>query len=141
MEKKDIKLNKKINNIKNSLIKGNFSINKLYSLKNDIYKYKIKNSNKKKQSILNDIDDYIDYKINKIQHEKTKILTIVSTIFLPLSFIVGFFGMNFKSMGAPSLAKGIFTINHSEKFILILSSISISLIIIFFYYLEYVKEY
>ena len=141
MEKKDSILDKKINNIKNSLIKGNFSINKLYSLKNDIYKYKIKNSNKKKQTILNDIDDYIDYKINKIQHEKTKILTIVSTIFLPLSFIVGFFGMNFKSMGAPSLTKGIFTINHSEKFILILSSISISLIIIFFYYLEYVKEY
>jgi|SaaInlStandDraft_1057018.scaffolds.fasta_scaffold15331_4 Mg2+ and Co2+ transporter CorA len=141
MEKKDSTIDKKINNIKNSLTNGNFSINKLYSLKNNIFKYKITTNNKKQQLLLNNIDDYIDYKINKIQHEKTKILTIVSTIFLPLSFIVGFFGMNFKSMGVPSLTKGIFTINHSEKFILIISIISSLFILFFFYCLEYVKEY
>ena len=29
------------------------------------------------------------------QNEATKKLTLVATIFLPLSFVVGFFGMNF----------------------------------------------
>ena len=32
------------------------------------------------------------------QNEATKNLTVVATIFLPLSFIVGFFGMNFSWM-------------------------------------------
>jgi Mg2+ and Co2+ transporter CorA len=41
----------------------------------------------------------------------------MGTIFLPLGFIVGYFGMNFKSMGSPSLNSGVFSIKHVEKFI------------------------
>jgi len=36
--------------------------------------------------------------INLRQNETMKVLTLVATIFLPLSFIAGFFGMNFKWM-------------------------------------------
>jgi magnesium transporter len=34
----------------------------------------------------------IDYRLNEIM----KVLTIISTIFIPLTFIVGVYGMNFK---------------------------------------------
>lgn len=132
----------KENILKQDLLYNKHSLSKLYSYKDDIYKLKIKNNfNQKNIRLLDDIDNHIDYKINKIQHQKTKILTIVSTIFLPLGFIVGFFGMNFKSMGVPSLKHGIFTIKHSEKFIFILSILSFLCILSFFYYIEYKKKY
>lgn len=41
------------------------------------------------------------------------ILTYVATIFLPLSFIVGFFGMNFRSM-----TNSIFKIRYGQVFVL-----------------------
>ena len=57
--------------------------------------------------------------INVLDDFQGHLLTLVATIFLPLSFITGFFGMNFKSMGVPSLKNGIFTIKDaSEKIIL-----------------------
>ena len=40
---------------------------------------------------------------------------MIGTIFIPLSFIVGFFGMNFESMGVPSIKKGIFTIKYAQS--------------------------
>jgi len=40
---------------------------------------------------------------------------MIGTIFIPLSFIVGFFGMNFESMGVPSIKKGIFTIKYAQR--------------------------
>ena len=128
--------------LKKNLLDNKHSLSQLYSYKDDIYKLKIKNnSNQKNIRLLDDMDNHIDYKINKIQHEKTKILTVISTIFLPLGFIVGFFGMNFKSMGVPSLKYGIFTIIHSEKFIFGLSLLSIFSVLSFFYYIEYKKKY
>jgi Mg2+ and Co2+ transporter CorA len=66
-----------------------------------LYKYQMKNykddSNKDNQKI----DFYIKY-MNFV-HDRLKgfeshLLTLIATIFLPLSFLVGFFGMNFKSM-------------------------------------------
>ena len=59
---------------------------------------------------------------------------MIGTIFIPLSFIVGFFGMNFESMGSPSLKKGIFTIKHAQHKLAI-----IFFIIIFFTIMLYIK--
>jgi Mg2+ and Co2+ transporter CorA len=131
-----------VNILDTNLLNNDYSLHQLYSFKDKVYKYKMENNvNESKKTLINNIDKHLDFKINKIQHEKTKILTIISTIFLPLGFIVGFFGMNFKSMGVPSLKNGIFTIHHSEKFVFILSLICIIIVLIFFHYIEYHKKY
>jgi len=85
---------------------------------------------------LNNFQDYVQHDINQITYINTGLLSLVSTIFLPLSFIVGFFGMNFKSMGSPTLKKGILNINHAEKFIFAISGIAIITIIAAFYFSE-----
>ena len=46
------------------------------------------------------------------------VLTFVATVFLPLSFIVGFFGMNFRSM-----TNSIFKIRYGQIFVLSISTI------------------
>jgi len=43
------------------------------------------------------LDLYMSTMSNKL-NEIMKVLTIISTIFIPLTFIVGLYGMNFKHM-------------------------------------------
>ncbi len=43
------------------------------------------------------IDIYLS-SVNNKMNEVIKVLTIISTIFIPLSFLVGFYGMNFQNM-------------------------------------------
>ena len=81
---------------------------------------KYKNDPKKQK----ELTEYITYYIKYLEHQSrylnffsNNILTLVATIFLPLTFITGFFGMNFKSMGVPSLKKGIFNIKHADAWI------------------------
>lgn len=46
------------------------------------------------------------------------LIAIINLIFLPLTVIVGWFGMNFESMGAPTLRnKGIFGIKYGQTFV------------------------
>ena len=83
---------------------------------NDLYQFQLDDYKNNKH----DNDKKIEFYIKYVQHQgsilkgfESHLLTLIATIFLPLSFIVGFFGMNFKSMGAPSLSKGIFNIKHA----------------------------
>jgi magnesium transporter len=43
------------------------------------------------------LDTYLSSLSNRL-NEVMKVLTIISTIFIPLTFIVGLYGMNFKYM-------------------------------------------
>ena len=106
----------------------------------DLYQYqleKFEKYNNKTQHISNEkIDFYIKYMEHKqtvLKGFESHLLSLIATIFLPLSFIVGFFGMNFKSMGVPSLTKGIFTIKHAAKHLIGISFITSCLVIWFFY--------
>ena len=84
------------------------------------------------------IQDYLQYKYNKHEEFKSRILTLIATIFLPLGVIVGFFGMNFKSMGAPALKnKGVFNIKHADKFVFWMAIFSIIVISLIFVELTY----
>ena len=65
---------------------------------------------------------------NKRQTKAIDSLTIVNTIFLPLTLIVGYFGMNFKSMGCPTIKTGILTMEYGQIFVIGLC-ISITLLI------------
>jgi Mg2+ and Co2+ transporter CorA len=95
--------------------------------------------NEKKYKILSHLQEFIEYQEKKLNTFKNSLLSLISTIFLPLGFVVGFFGMNFKSMGNPGISKGILSINHSERFIFFLAVITIISVMLIFNYLFNVK--
>ena len=119
-----------INNKKSwNLHNAKRTLDYLYELKKDFYL----NKNEDKIKKIDFYIDYLNHQISVLNNFQSHLLTLVATIFLPLSFITGFFGMNFKSMGVPSLKHGIFNIKNADKKILYLSLILIILIIYLFY--------
>ena len=52
------------------------------------------------------LDAYLSVTSNRL-NQVMKVLTIISTIFLPLSFIIGFFGMNFRVIPLAEMELGI----------------------------------
>jgi len=81
-------------------------------------------NDQEKYTILSHIQEYLKYKIDINNHKNLNIISLINTLFLPLGIIVGFFGMNFKSMGSPTNDHGIFT-HDPLNIILICSFISI----------------
>ena len=105
---------------------------------NDVYRLKIKfRHNDKELKSLDIILDIIKHKLERIRDIRESIVTVITTIFLPLGFLVGFFGMNFKSMGCPSLESGIYSIKNAELFVVIILGLSAILTILVLYYLKY----
>lgn len=70
------------------------------------------------------LDMYLSSVSNRM-NDIMKVLTIISTIFIPLSFLVGFYGMNFRDM--PELA------NPFAYPILIMIMASIALVMLYFF--------
>ena len=98
--------------------------------KNKIIENKIKNINKNIKLLI----EFHNLNINIQKHKSINNISLISTIFLPLGLITGYFGMNFYHMGNPTLKKGILSINHANKFVLILFFISITLTLRLFHY-------
>lgn len=118
----------KINNKKNWNIKDSKAmLDILYEIEKNEYK----NKKKLSQDEINKIDfykSYIQHQIDFIKHLQNHILTLIATVFIPLSFITGFFGMNFKSMGVPSLNnKGVLNLKDGHHKVTILSIILVIL--------------
>ena len=71
----------------------------IYYLKKEMLEYKAKNSDSKSIDTLISLVDALDTAYDKDQAEKMNhklnLLTVWSTIFLPLSFYTGMWGMNF----------------------------------------------
>ena len=98
----------------------------------DIIKYKI-------QVIkynLDDLDDVLSSVYSKYHLAAMSQIALISTIFLPLTFIVGWFGMNFNSMGAQKGNKGIFSITRGQLFVIVLCILSLSLFAVLFKVLD-----
>lgn len=106
-------------------------------------------SGAKWQSILNRLEnsrkiidkesDVIQYEIDFTTNRSIDTLSKISFIFLPLSFIVGYFGMNFTSMGMVGHnvdKQGILMWKHGHIFIKMLLLISLCLSIGYLYYLQ-----
>lgn len=76
-----------------------FDEKKLYKLKSSMLMYKWNNPEDSKIDTLiqmvDSIDDAYDNQENKKLNHRLNLLTIWSTIFLPLSFYTGMWGMNF----------------------------------------------
>lgn len=108
-----------------------------------LYEYKRLNFlNQKDKHIEENIDFYIDYMNHQnevLESFENHVLILIATIFLPCSFIVGFYGMNFKSMGVPSLRSGIFTIEQAQlKILFVCFSIGFLITEIFYYQLKFI---
>lgn len=77
----------------------NFDEMDLYQVKKEMLQYKLENPKDTKIDILLSLMDNLDTAFDKDQTEKMNrklnLLTIWSTIFLPLSFYTGMWGMNF----------------------------------------------
>ena len=85
----------------------------------ELYKLKIKHlDDEKVLNSLNNLQDIIKHKLEEIRYIRNSIVGIITSIFLPLGFIVGFYGMNFKFMGNATLDTGIFS---SDSGLIILS--------------------
>lgn len=107
------------------------AINKLYVFKKIASYENIKKYNDKIDFYL----DYLKYIKNDLDSLHQNIFSMIGTIFIPLSFIVGFFGMNFRSMGVPSLKKGILNLKHASDKLAILFLIIIFSTIYFYIYI------
>tara|TARA_Y100000389_G_C17229222_1_gene397253 strand:- start:70 stop:645 length:576 start_codon:yes stop_codon:yes gene_type:complete len=123
---------------------SNKSIHEIYLLKRDLTIFDIqindlmlknnskdvnmyKNKVEKLLKLTNTIGSYIDRFIQHKQKDSLDTLTILQFIFFPLTVITGYYGMNFMSMGAPSLKRGIFSIKKGERWVMHLMLISISI--------------
>lgn len=118
----------KINNKKDWNIKDSKDIlDILYEIEKNEYKNKKKLSDDERNKITF-YKSYIQHQIDFIKHLQNHLLSLVATVFIPLGFITGFFGMNFKSMGAPSLNNnGILNLKNGHNKITILSIILVIL--------------
>ncbi len=91
-----------------SELNNNLSIQDINKYLEKVIKLKRKNiNNNSEYKLLSHIQEYLEYKLNKKNHQNISLLSFVNTLFLPFGIIVGYFGMNFKSLGNPALNKGI----------------------------------
>ena len=93
-------------------------------------KYKDLDIYSEKLNKIEQINDYIYNYIYKIKHRDflNDFASIIQIIFLPLVVLVGYYGMNFKSMGSPSLKKGVFADHYGQVFV---TGIALLLVIIY----------
>lgn len=106
------------------------NINKLYGFK----KLALEKNNTKYNDKIDYYIAFLTHVLSDLNSLQGNIFSMIGTIFIPLSFIVGFFGMNFESMGVPSLKKGIFTIKYAQS-----KLAALFFIIIFFTIMLYIK--
>ena len=85
------------------------------------------------QDNLRYITAYEETNILRQQKSNINLLTWVNTIFMPLTLIVGFYGMNFASMGSPSRTTGLFTMKHGQLWVFFLFGIAILLTLVFLF--------
>lgn len=76
------------------------------------------------------LDSYSNNILRVKQKQSLDSLTLVSLVFLPLSLITGYFGMNFKAMGSPAMKSGVFSWEGGQNLVFFLFMISIIIILV-----------
>lgn len=136
-------LQQKILDIKRKRILLGIRLHALHFIKKKKNDYGIENKNyelikiKKKVKFMDQniqlLETYNNQLSNISQKNSIDILTVINTIFLPLALITGYFGMNFKSMGAPSLKTGVLAFKNGQLLVFFLFVLSILLTLLLFY--------
>lgn len=102
----------------------NNEVFRLRKLINDSYP----NDSKQKEDWLERLDNIEKYRAAKMQEKQQKTLdtlTVISVIFLPLTLIVAYFGMNFKTMK-------IYTTKQPHRLVLTLLALAILVVVFLF---------
>ena len=120
------------------LIEKTFNLEKeIMELKIKLYLKKLDTKYKKNIDLLDDkINILKDYNLNILHLNKVKklnLMTLINLVFLPLGIIVGYFGMNFKSM---TYSNGIFSVKYGNTLVILLFIIFIILFTLIYFYIE-----
>lgn len=87
--------------------------------------------------LLNRINIYVTGKDSDILNAHMKILTFITAILTPAGVLVGYFGMNFGDMGAPSNGNGVFSLKHGHFIVfVVLVAIVVFMTYLYFYVLS-----
>ena len=80
---------------------------------------------KKIDRLFQKIKSYIHQQETIITNKHLKIITFINLSLLPISIITGFYGMNFKSLGSPSLKSGHFAKKNGHYLVYLLIFVSL----------------
>ena len=114
-----------ISKLKDELLKKKLSSKELHKYMDEIIKLKFENiDNNKEYTELSHIQEYLNHKINIKNQININLLSFMNILFLPLGIIVGYFGMNFNSMGNVTLNRGILKEINGTQLVIGLTIIS-----------------
>ncbi len=88
----------------------------------------VKENNGQENPLVNYYITFISNEYKVVSQIQGYILTWVATVMLPLSIVVGYFGMKFRAM-----KNGIYRIKHAHRFVLSILATSTVLSVLFFY--------
>lgn len=116
----DKKVQNSIKDIRKKILYTNLFLNQkiIENTNQDFTKQKVLLENLNKN--MKDINSYEQNNIIINQKKSIDVLTWFSIFFLPLTFITSYYGMNFKSMGAPSLQTGPFSWKYGQLWVMFL---------------------
>ena len=117
------KLSEYLFNLRKQLIKISLELDKIEFQSNIEYKEE-HNKLDKIKSNLSLFSDYNDLILQHKNKDSLNMIQLINFIFLPLGFIVGFFGMNFDAMGVYPSKNGIFKIKNVYAFLIFLFIVS-----------------
>ena len=127
-----IELTDKLITIKEKIFKLNINIYRLDLLKTNWSEKEINELNKKFNFIQENykiLNKYNKKILDEKNHRAIKLLSIITTIGIPLSVITGYFGMNFESM-----QKSIFTIKYGQLLVFGLFILFSTMFVLLFYF-------
>ncbi len=127
LKKELMKIQKQISPMREAISKLSRSENNFLEKKNRIYFRDLHDMNiqimdrlENQRDYLNGLHDLLLSEISYRMNEIMKLLTIITTIFVPLSFLVGLYGMNFSNMPELKFQYGYFYL-LAFMFILVIS--------------------
>ena len=130
-DKKNKQINKEITDIRKRLLYLELASNQIPELSSDITE-----GITKLASNMDLVNKYEERETMVGQKQSLNILTYISVIFLPLTLITGYFGMNLRDQGNLTEKRGIMALKYGQLFIFFLGTVSIiaSILILNRYY-------
>lgn len=86
-------------------------------------------------AVLQNMEEYVHYQNKKLDSFKNTLLSLINVVFIPLGFLVGYFGMNFSSMGNPDIANGVLSTPNAEWYLAMFAIVAFVVIVLMYSYL------